>query len=469
MYKNYPYTSKYSLFNKEGDSETTHSDFLTTLEVDFSDFKVNSVPDSVKPLRNKVEQIMGKEALNSIRKYERQQCMHFVHMMNMVSKSWNQTAGWWHTPFILDENKPLNTIEDYRHDSLIHRDLISCREMLDYRANILHPMYQIEKLIMDFMVYFPRSMYNFYDSEIKMYSGQYEAAIVLTHLIHQLNFVPEKSSIINGADEFCKKALINEAIKNANYFSQESEDFNRYDFEIADIDYNKLFDGECKYYDDNKLISIACEKLNFTLKDHSKLLLLIDAVIFIKSNDRKQPLFDGTQEQAFHRLKDEQYVRFSAICFLIKAEKEKLQFISKKTGANNKKVHVIKTLSTISRSLERAEKFEDKALTMLDNDYSFLKFVAYGLSAIQTAIEYNTPSKEGIKEYKKIRKFKWSLIAMLYTTIGHLPLADLKYKISVLHINIDKFIKSSQMMNVVKMNAKSEYLRMKETGEYDNL
>jgi len=106
---------------------------------------------------------------------------------------------------------------------------------------------------------------------------------------------------------------------------------------------------------------------------------------------------------------------------------------------------------------------------MSDIDYSFLKFIAYGLSAITTAIEYGNPTKEGIDEYKKVRRLKWNLIAMVYSTIGHLPLGNLKDYLSILTRNLLKFIKSSEMMGVLKQNSREEYLRMKETGELDKL
>jgi len=474
MQNRYPYQSKYSLFNTGSldEDKAKHNEFLSALESDFSYLEINAVPDSVKPLKKKVEEIAGREILEErTSKYQLQQCMHLVHMMNMVSKVWSQSAAWWHTPFSLDKSKPLATIEDYRHDEVIYRDLFSFREMLNYRINIFPQMFELERLVMDFMVYFPRSMYDFHDSNIKMYAGQYEAATILTHLIHQLNFEHREKYDVNGFDEFCKQALINEAIKHANYFVKECDDFFEYDFEIADIDYGKLFDSECGHYDDNTLIKIVCEKFNHTLRDndYTRISSLIDVIIFMKHYDRKQPLYNGSTEQAFSESRSEPYIRFAAICFLIKADRDKLRFNSKKTGAGNKKIHIIKELTLISRKLSSEDNFEDKISRMSDIDYSFLKFIAYGLSAITTAIEYGNPTKEGIDEYKKVRRLKWNLIAMVYSTIGHLPLGNLKDYLSILTRNLLKFIKSSEMMGVLKQNSREEYLRMKETGELDKL
>jgi len=58
---------------------------------------------------------------------------------------------------------------------------------------------------------------------------------------------------------------------------------------------------------------------------------------------------------------------------------------------------------------------------------------------------------------------------MVYSTIGHLPLGNLKDYLSILTRNLLKFIKSSEMMGVLKQNSREEYLRMKETGELDKL
>lgn len=472
MLKDYPYNSIYSLFSEVSLTDTKHDSFLSALESEFSYLEYNTVPGSIKILKKKVAQIFGSGNLDGkISKHDLQKCMHFVHMMNVISKGWKQTTGWWHTPFLLDENKPLTPIEDYRHDAVIHSNLVSCREMLNARVDLLQQMYRIEKMIMDFLVYFPRSMYDFHNPGTKMFSGQYEAAVVLTHLIHQLNFERQNDYPQNGVDEFCKQALVNEAIKHANYFVKESEVFDEYDFQVADIDYSKLLDSEHQHYNDNTLIKIVCDQFNHNIRDddYNKITPLIDVVIFIKNHDRKQPLYNGSTAQAFYELKSEPYVRFGAICFLIKAYRDKLMFTSRKTGSDNKKIHTIKEVMKISRSLSREESFEDKERVLSDYDYSFLKFVAYGISAITTAIEYETPSKEGISEYKKVRRFKWQLIAMLYSTIGNLPLANLKDHLSILTRNLARFIKSSEMMGVLKKNSRSEYLRMKETGEWDKL
>ncbi|WP_447887626.1 hypothetical protein, partial [Serratia fonticola] len=38
------------------------------------------------------------------------------------------------------------------------------------------------------------------------------------------------------------------------------------------------------------------------------------------------------------------YIRYAAICLIIKADKEKMYFSSNKTGGNNKKLHIINEL-----------------------------------------------------------------------------------------------------------------------------
>ncbi|MEJ1268684.1 hypothetical protein WDV93_21825 [Pantoea ananatis] len=98
---------------------------------------------------------------------------------------------------------------------------------------------------------------------------------------------------------------------------------------------------------------------------------LIDVVIFIKNHDRKQPLYNGSTAQAFYELKSEPYVRFGAICFLIKAQRDKLMFTPVKRGLTTKKYTPLKRSLKISRSLSREESFEDKEELISDYDYSF--------------------------------------------------------------------------------------------------
>ncbi|QXN64520.1 hypothetical protein [Serratia fonticola] len=473
MQKTYPDESVFSLYKRDIPEDITHQEFLSKLEKDFSAYHYNTVPDSVKTLRTKVYSIIGKDKKpddSSMTKYQLQQCMHFCHMMDLESKKWGQSKGWWHTPFVLDDSKPLNTIEDYRHNKQIYNTLHLCRRMLDLRINLLPLMHKVESQIMDFLVFLPRSMYDFYDSKIKMYAGQYEAAVILVHLIHQLNLDENNvNHSINGTDEFCKRALVNEAIKNARYFIKESEGFDNYNIEIADIDYSNLIGDQCQHHDDNSLISRVCSYFNHKEMKVNVIKSMIDAVIFIKCFDRKQPLYDGTEETFYQEAISLPYIRYAAICLIIKADKEKMYFSSNKTGGNNKKLHIINELKKISRSLDRASDFKEKTELMFEMDYSFLKFISYYVSTITTTIEYEAPPAEGIKEYRSVRRHKWSLIDMLYTTLGNSPLDQFKYMLESLSNQIERWRWSSEVMGVQKLKAHDEYNRMKESGELEKL
>ncbi|MEQ9847304.1 hypothetical protein [Pectobacterium brasiliense] len=466
----YPENSLFSLFNRDKSKDISYEVFLSHLETDFPN---HVAPDSIKALKNKVTTIIGKDKnLDdlAINKYQLQICMHFCYMMDIESRQWGQSKGWWHIPFTLNSNNPLNTIEDYRHSDEVYRSLLQCKKMLNNRIDLLDLMYEIESKIMDFLVFFPRSMYDFYDSKIKMYSGQYEAAIVLVHLIHQLNLDKTITRFyVNGIDEFCKIALTNEAIKNAKYFIEESKSLDDYDIEMADVDYIDLIGDQCKPYDDNTLIERVCSYF-----DHKKMKLnitknMIDTVIFIQCLDRRHPLFEGTEEQFYQKTINHSHVRYAAICLLVKADKKKSYFSSNKTGGNNKKIHIINNLKTITNKFEKELDFNKKIKITLEMDYSFMKFISYYMNCLISTIEYETPAKEGIKEYREVRKHKWSLIEMLYTTLGNAPLEHFKYMLNSLSEQIDKWKWSSDTFTKEKEKARNEYVRMKENGEYDKL
>lgn len=472
---NYPLNSIFSILNKEYYCNTTNEQLLTALGDDYQDVKHNKVPDSIRVLKAKVTEIMGGEpeieGMKILEKFHLQQCSHFIHTMNLKSRQWNQSKGWWHTPFVLDEKKPLNTIESYRHDPVIYNDLLWCREMLNKRINLLNIMYHIEKNIMDFLVYFPRSMYDFYDNDIKMYSGQYEASVVLHHLIIQLNWDNTKTVFnLNGTDEFCRKALMNEAIKNAKYFVKESEDFDSYQIEFPNIDYKFLLDNQHKLYDDKYLMEKVLAYYNYELKlKPSMITNIIDTIIFIWIFNRNRPLFNGTDEEFFGAIKNYSHVRYAAICLMVNIEMNNIKFATKKTGGNNKKLHAMKELTRISKLISISHSFKESQNILYEIDYSFIGFIAYYCSAFINIMEYESPADKGLNEYLSVRKHKWRLIEMLYSTLIDIPNERLQHLLNILNDQLMKWLASSEQMNVNKIDARALYDEMKANGEWDKL
>lgn len=471
----YPLNSIFSILSREYISNTTNEQLLMALRNDYQDVVHNNVPDSIRVLKAKLIEIMGGEpeieGTKILEKFHIQQCSHFIHTMNLKSKQWGQSKGWWHTPFVLDEKKPLNTIESYRHNPVIYNDLLWCKKMLNKRIGLLNIMYLIERNIMNFLVYIPRTMYNFYDNKIRMYSGQYEASIIIYHLIIQLNWDNTKTKFnLNGTDEFCRKALMNEAIKNAKYFIKESEDFDSYHIELPNINYRIFFDHQHKFYDDKFLTEKVLTYYNYKLKlEPSIIPNIIDTVIFIWVSSRGRPLFNGSDEEFFAAIKNYPHVRYAAICFIVNIEMNNIKFTTKKTGGNNKKIHVIKELNKISKLIMASNSFEKKQHLLYEFDYSLTGFIAYYCSAFINTMEYDSPPNEGLKEYLSVRKHKWRLIEMLYSTLIDIPNERLQHLLNILNEQLNKWLASSEKMNIAKLSAQTLYNEMKANGEWDKL